>query len=169
MSSPSLSSSLSSKLSFYNLHLQAAALSHCWSEDLNIGLPFPFRPVLHTSLLVGILSEITQVISHSISPHLQWHTLELFAIARYLLSVFSGIGAYPYFLPTLISLFLFFPFVRGEVLPATFSPPHLIVFSTLLYLLSSSSSSPASLTYLLTQSSHLSLGLHRLLLPSSLI
>ena len=25
-----------------------------------------------------------------------------------------------------------FPFVRGEVLPATFSPPHLIVFSTLL-------------------------------------
>ena len=25
-----------------------------------------------------------------------------------------------------------FPFVRGEVLPATFSPPHLLVFSTLL-------------------------------------
>ena len=31
-----------------------------------------------------------------------------------------------------------FPFVRGEVLPATFSLPHLIVFSTLLCLMSSS-------------------------------
>ena len=44
-----------------------------------------------------------------------------------------------------------FPFVRGEVLPATFSPPHLIVFSTLLCLLSSSSSLPPRLP-----SSHLS-------------
>ena len=44
-----------------------------------------------------------------------------------------------------------FPFVRGEVLPATFSPPHLIVFSTLLCLLSSSSSLPPLLS-----SSHLS-------------
>ena len=44
-----------------------------------------------------------------------------------------------------------FPFVRGEVLPATFSPPHLIVFSTLLCLLSSSSSLPP-----LLPSSHLS-------------
>ena len=34
-----------------------------------------------------------------------------------------------------------FPFVRGEVLPATVSPPHLIVFSTL-NLFSSSSSLP---------------------------
>ena len=34
-----------------------------------------------------------------------------------------------------------FPFVRGEVLPAPFSPPHLIVLSTLLCILSSSSSS----------------------------
>ena len=58
-----------------------------------------------------------------------------------------------------------FPFVRGEVLPATSSPPHLIVFSTLLCLLSSPS--PAFLTSLLTQSSHLSLGLPRLLLPCS--
>ena len=48
------------------------------------------------------------------------------------------------------SLFLFFPFVRGEVLPATFSPTHLIVFSTLLCLLSSSSSLPPLLS-----SSHL--------------
>ena len=31
-----------------------------------------------------------------------------------------------------------FPFVRGEVLPATSSPPHLIIVSTLLCLLSSS-------------------------------
>ena len=44
-----------------------------------------------------------------------------------------------------------FPFVRGDVLPATSSPPHLIVFSTLLCLLSSSSSLPPLLPY-----SHLS-------------
>ena len=44
-----------------------------------------------------------------------------------------------------------FPFVRGEVLPATFSPPHLLVFSTLLCLMSSSSSLPP-----LLPSSHLS-------------
>ena len=46
----------------------------------------------------------------------------------------------------------FFPFIRGEVLPATFSPPHLLFFSTLLCLLSSSSSLPPLLS-----SSHLSL------------
>ena len=34
---------------------------------------------------------------------------------------------------------LLFPFIRGDVLPATLSPPHLLVFSTLLCLLSSSS------------------------------
>ena len=51
----------------------------------------------------------------------------------------------------IISLSSSFPFVRGEVLPATFSPPHLIVFSTLLCLLSSSSSLPPRLP-----SSHLS-------------
>ena len=45
-----------------------------------------------------------------------------------------------------------FPFNRGEVLPATFSPPHLLFFSTLLCLLSSSSSLPSLLS-----SSHLSL------------
>ena len=50
-----------------------------------------------------------------------------------------------------LSLSSSFPFVRGEVLPATFSPPHLIVFSTLLCLLSSSSSLPPRLP-----SSHLS-------------
>ena len=44
-----------------------------------------------------------------------------------------------------------FLFVGGEVLPATFSPPHLIVISTLLCLLSSSSSLPP-----LLPSSHLS-------------
>ena len=43
-----------------------------------------------------------------------------------------------------------FPFVSGEVLPATVSPLHLIVFSTLLCLLSSSSGLPA-----LLPSSHL--------------
>ena len=43
------------------------------------------------------------------------------------------------------------PFVRGEVLNATSSPPHLIVFSTLICLLSSSSSLPP-----LLPSSHLS-------------
>ena len=32
-----------------------------------------------------------------------------------------------------------FPFVRGEVMPATVSLPHLLVFSTLLCLVSSSS------------------------------
>ena len=58
-----------------------------------------------------------------------------------------------------------FPFVRGEVRPAmTFSPRHLLVFSTpsvsCLLL-------PAFFTSLLTQSSHISLGLHRLLLPCS--
>ena len=51
------------------------------------------------------------------------------------------------------------------MLPATFSPPHLIVFSTLLRLLSSSSSLPPLLPS--SQSSHLSLGLPRLLLPCS--
>ena len=45
-----------------------------------------------------------------------------------------------------------FPFIRGEVLPATFSPPRLLFFSTLLCLLSSSSSLPPLLS-----SSHLSL------------
>ena len=50
-----------------------------------------------------------------------------------------------------LSLSSSFPFVRGEVLPATFLPPHLIVFSTLLCLLSSSSSLPP-----LLPSSHLS-------------
>ena len=46
-----------------------------------------------------------------------------------------------------------FPFIRGEVLPATFSLPHLLFFSTLLCLLSSSSSSLPPLL----SSSHLSL------------
>ena len=45
-----------------------------------------------------------------------------------------------------------FPFVRGEVMPATFSLPHLLVFSTLLCLVSSSSSSLPPLL----PSSHLS-------------
>ena len=45
-----------------------------------------------------------------------------------------------------LSLSSSFPFVRGEVLPATFSPPHLTVFSTLLCLLSSSSSLPPLLS-----------------------
>ena len=49
-----------------------------------------------------------------------------------------------------LSLSSWFPFVRGEVLPATFSPPHPIVSSTLLCLLSSSSLPP------LLPSSHLS-------------
>ena len=39
-----------------------------------------------------------------------------------------------------------FPFIRGEVLPATFSLPHLLFFSTLLSLLSSSSSLPPLLS-----------------------
>ncbi len=64
-----------------------------------------------------------------------------------------------------------FPFVRGEVLPATFSPPHMIdsLFHPPLSLafFFQSSSSPAYLTSFLTQSSHLSLGLPRLLLPCS--
>ena len=75
---------------------------------------------------------------------------------------------------TLISLSLslpLFPFIRGEVLPATFSPPHLLFFSTLLCLLPSSSSLPPLLSSshlsLITQSSHLSIGLPRLLLPCS--
>ena len=44
-----------------------------------------------------------------------------------------------------------FPFVRCEVLPANSSPPHLIVFSTILCLFSSSSSLPP-----LMHSSHIS-------------
>ena len=44
-----------------------------------------------------------------------------------------------------------FPFVGGDVLPATFSPPHLIIFSTLLCLFSSYSNIPPLLS-----SSHLS-------------
>ena len=44
-----------------------------------------------------------------------------------------------------------FPFARGEVLPATSSPPHLIIFSTIICLLSSSSNSPSLLPF-----SHLS-------------
>ena len=56
-----------------------------------------------------------------------------------------------------------FPFVRGEVMPATFSLPHLLVFSILLCLVSSSSSLPpllpSSHLSLHVQSSHLSLGL----------
>ena len=45
----------------------------------------------------------------------------------------------------------YFPFVGGDVLPATVSPPHLIVFSTLICLFSSYSSLPPLLS-----SSHLS-------------
>ena len=64
-----------------------------------------------------------------------------------------------------------FLLIRGEVLPATFSPPHLLVFPTLLCLLTSSSCmspfSPVFFISLFTQSSHLSLGLPRLLLPCS--
>ena len=45
-----------------------------------------------------------------------------------------------------------FPFIRGEVLPATFSLPHLLFFSTLLCLLS-----PSSIIPPLLSSSHLSL------------
>ena len=57
-----------------------------------------------------------------------------------------------------------FPFVRGEVPPATSSPPHLIVFSwkfhppLSLVFFFQTPSSPAFFTSLLTQSSHLSLG-----------
>ena len=61
-----------------------------------------------------------------------------------------------------------FPFVRGEVLPASFSPPHLLVFHPPLYLFFvQSPSSPVFFTSLFTQSFHLSLGLPRLLLPCS--
>ena len=69
-----------------------------------------------------------------------------------------------------LSLSSSFPFVRGEVLPATFftassdslfHPPLSLVFFF------QSSSSPVFLTSLLTQSSHLSLGLPHLLLPCS--
>ena len=56
----------------------------------------------------------------------------------------------PELLYVILSLPLF-PFVKGEVLPATFSPPHLVIFSTLLCHLSSSSSLPP-----LLPSSHLS-------------
>ena len=50
------------------------------------------------------------------------------------------------------SLFLRFPlFPKGEVLPDTFSPPHLLVLSTIPCLMSSSSSLPP-----LLPSSHLS-------------
>ena len=53
---------------------------------------------------------------------------------------------------TLLSFSLpLFPFVGGEVLPTTSSPPHLIVFSTLLCILSSFYSLPP-----LLPSSHLS-------------
>ena len=64
-----------------------------------------------------------------------------------------------------------FPFVSGGVLPATFSPPHLIVslfrppLSIVFFF--QSSSSLAFLTSLLAQSIHLSIGLPRRLLPCS--
>ena len=57
----------------------------------------------------------------------------------------------------------------GEVLPATSLPPDLIVFSPpplSIVFFFQSFSSPAFLTSLLTQSSHLSLGLPRLILSS---
>ena len=62
-----------------------------------------------------------------------------------------------------------FPFIRCEVLPAYFSPPHLLFFSTLMspVFFFQSHSSPVFFTSLLTQSSHLSLGRPRLLLPCS--
>ena len=88
-----------------------------------------------------------------------------FKFASSVINSFTGISCTVFFRLSL-SLPLF-PFVRGEVLPATSAPPHLIVFSTLPCLLSSSSSLPPLLpslsTSLLTQSSHLSLGLSRLL------
>ena len=58
-----------------------------------------------------------------------------------------------WFVPETIDIYISssFPFVVGDVLPATFSPPHLIVFSTLLCLFSSYSSLPPLLS-----SSHLS-------------
>ena len=71
-----------------------------------------------------------------------------------------------------VSLSSSFSLYQGEVLPATFSPPHLLFFSTLLCFLSSSSSLPpllssSHLSLIFIQSSHLSLGLPRLLLPCS--
>ena len=75
----------------------------------------------------------------------------------------------PAFLTSLItqSLSSSFPFGRGEVLPATSSPPHLFHPPLYLIFFYQSSSSPAFLTSLITHSSHLSIGLPRLLLPSS--
>ena len=61
-----------------------------------------------------------------------------------------------------------FTFVRGEVLPTTSSPPHDLFHHHLsLVFFFQSSSSPAFLASLLTQSSHLSLGLPRLVLHCS--
>ena len=60
--------------------------------------------------------------------------------------------------PSILSLHLL-PFITGEVLPAAFSTPHLIVFFV------QSSYSPAFLTSLLTRSSHLSIDLPSILLP----
>ena len=72
--------------------------------------------------------------------------------------------------PRYLSLFLFFPFIRGEVLPATFFTassailPHPPLSPVFFF---QSPSSPAFFTSLLTQSSHRGLGLPRLLLPCS--
>ena len=75
------------------------------------------------------------------------------------------------FNPTITNLSSSFPFVRGEVLPATFSPPHLLAslfhppLSPVLFF--QFTSSLAFFTSLLTQSSHISFGLPRLRLPCS--
>ena len=64
-----------------------------------------------------------------------------------------------------------FPFVRGEMLPANFSSPHLLAslfhppLSPVLFF--QFTSSLAFFTSLLTQSSHISFGLPRLLQPCS--
>ena len=95
-----------------------------------------------------------RLVSFNIS---EYHPLHVFLISPSSASVLH-LFSFKHMLPVmsygrlfLVSLSSSFPFVRGEVLPATFSPPHLIVFSTLLCLLSSSSSLPPRLP-----SSHLS-------------
>ena len=94
----------------------------------------------HVDTESGYISRIT----------LECHGLDMLPHwQRSLLKIFLIVNAAEHY--SFLSLPLF-PFVRGEVMPATFSLPHLLVFSTLLCLVSSSSSLPP-----LLPSSHLSL------------
>ena len=116
-------------------------------------IPFSLFPA-HSNIILYHTIAITTMSTVCAGKGCGLKTVLIMDIRDHTLAVLNCKHNYPSLsLSLCLSLFSLplFPFVRGEVLPATFSSPHLIVFSTLLCLLSSASSVPP-----LLPSSHLS-------------